>query len=119
ADQRRPGHAAAHPSEVDRELRREWPRRELGEREPFDVVALGYPATLLDEVTLHVAHQCDGPTEARRAQAKEVEEQLTQRAGGEAFVCRLIDRELDRGGGGHDGSHALPAEILVQVVEHR
>src|SRR5262249_58082142 len=108
-----------HPSEVDRELRCEWPRRELGEREALDVVTLGYPASLLDEITLHVAHQRDGPAESRRAETKEVEEQLTQRAGGEGFGCGLIDRELDGRGGGHDRSPALPAEILVQVVEHR
>src|SRR5262249_14615876 len=79
--------------------------RELSEREALDVVALRYPASLLDEITLHIAHQRDRPAESRRAQAKEVEEQLTERAGGEAFGRGLIDRELDGRGGGHDGCH--------------
>src|SRR5262249_10919105 len=129
-----PGHTPAYPSEVDRELRREWPRRELGERETFDIILLRDPAPFLDEITLHVAHQCDGPTEARRAQAEKVPEQLTQRARSQAFGRRPRHLEL-HSRGRHVSSPSrsygrlqrmllgclscsLAAEVLVQGVEH-
>src|SRR5207249_1181512 len=78
--QRRPGHAGAHPSEVDRELRRERPRRELREGEPLDVVLPRDPAALVDEVALHVADERDRSAEPECAEAEEVAEQLAEAA---------------------------------------
>jgi hypothetical protein len=80
-DQRRSERPGLQPAEPDRKLRRERPRRELGEREPFDVVALREPAALLDEVALHVADERDRAPEAEGSQAQEVAEQLGEGEG--------------------------------------
>jgi hypothetical protein len=71
-------HVVVHESEIDRELRRQWPRRELGESQSLHVVRLRDPLPLLDQVPTHVLDQRHRPTEADRAQPEEVERQLPQ-----------------------------------------
>jgi hypothetical protein len=73
-DQRRAGHAGAHPAEVDGELRGERSGCELREGQAFFVVARRDPAAILDEVALHVAAQRDRAAEAERPEAQEVAE---------------------------------------------
>src|SRR5439155_10298979 len=109
AHQRRPGHAGAHPSEVDRELRRERPRRELREGEPLDVVLPRDPAALVDEVALHVADERDRSAEAECAEAEEIAEQLT-----EAARRRRGRHRLGRRGRWGDGHGLFPSGATVR-----
>src|SRR5262249_28090235 len=91
-------HPGTDPPQVDGELRGERSRRELCEGQPLLVVFRRDPAAPFDEVTLHVTNERDGPAEAHRAQTKEVEEQLAQRARSATFGCRLINLELESRG---------------------
>ena len=93
-----PSTPAAHPAEVDRELRGERARRELREREALDVVLLRDPAPSLDEVALHVPGERDRPAEAERPQAQEVHQERPEGRRNDLFFFGGLWR---RGGCGH------------------
>src|SRR2546427_152928 len=58
--------------EPHRELRRHGAGKGLRDREALEVLILRVPATVLDEIALHVARERDGSTEAERAKTQEV-----------------------------------------------
>jgi hypothetical protein len=81
ADQRGAEEAGAKPTQVHGQLRGQWPRTELGECQPLDVILFRYPATFFHEVALHIAGQGDGAAEPEGAQPEEVAQEVSQRAG--------------------------------------
>src|SRR5262249_30794544 len=103
-------HARAHPAEIDRELRRERTGSELRQRQALDVVLLGDPAALLDEIALHVAGQRDRPAEAERAEPQEVAEEPRERDG-----LGLLGFRNGCRGSGHRFAPAL--RLLVDFLD--
>src|SRR5947208_13992185 len=71
--------ASRAPSEVDRELRGERPRRELRKGQSFTVILLGNPLALLNEIAMHVTDQRDRAAETESAQAQRVQDELPHR----------------------------------------
>ena len=55
-----------------RKLRGEWLRHRLGDRHALLVFLLGIRFTALSDVTMHVAAEREGPTDAERSEAREV-----------------------------------------------
>src|SRR5262249_4666670 len=64
------------------ELRRQRTRHQLREGHAFLEVSLRDPAALLDQVSVHVAHERNGAAEAPRAQAQHVAHEIPQRVAG-------------------------------------
>ena len=81
ADERRADHSVVDETKVDRQLGRQGTRHQLGQGEPFLVVAFRDPAPLLHEVAVHVADQRDWSAEPPGAEAHHVAHQLPERVG--------------------------------------
>jgi hypothetical protein len=62
----------AYVAKVHGELRGQWTRGKLGQRQAFSVLVLGDPPTPLDEVTTHVSHERNRAAEAQRAETQGV-----------------------------------------------
>jgi hypothetical protein len=121
--QRRAKHARVDPAQVDRELRGERPRRELGEREPLLVVAFRDPAPALDEVALHVAGERDRPAESGGPQVEEVAHERAEagplRRGpghgwGRVGRAGTLDASDGRDAGGGGVRHQDPSGVAVR-----
>lgn len=95
SDQRRPERAGLEPAQVDRQLGSERARSELRQGEALEVFLLREPASSLDEVTLHVAHERDRPAESEGAQLEKVADEIRQRVRC-AFETRLWLLALSR-----------------------
>ena len=77
-DERGAEHAMVEPPEVDRELCRERPGRELRQGEALLVVLQRDPSPPLDEVALHVADERDRAAESGRPEVQEVDAEIAQ-----------------------------------------
>ncbi|MEJ7715907.1 MAG: hypothetical protein WKF40_09495 [Thermoleophilaceae bacterium] len=73
--------AGVQIAQPHRDLRGQWARHRLTDREALLKLGLRVPAALLDEIALHVADQCDRATEPRRAELEEVAHEPGQRSG--------------------------------------
>lgn len=67
-----------YPAEIHRKLGRQWPGRELGECQTFDIVILQDPTALFDQILLHVCGKRNRPAEAQRSKFEEIRRQSPQ-----------------------------------------
>ena len=65
-------------AKVDRQLRSQWPRSDLREREPFLIVGLGNPLAFLDQVAVHESHERNRSAKAKCAQPQEIKHELPE-----------------------------------------
>src|SRR6185503_6642296 len=72
AHERRPEYSCSNPAKINGKLSGERSRSELCKGKATGEVLLGYPASPLDEVPLHVANKSNGSTKSERSKPEEV-----------------------------------------------